>query len=84
LQEIWHKIDCQDCKSGKKLNYKQHNEHLLLTVEQTRSADNQTIDSGISGFELLSVAGREVFSVVSELCSASDRILVHRCQVVGR
>jgi len=55
---------------------KENTWQLLLSNQQVRNADKLTIESGISGFELLSAAGRQVYEVVSQLATASDRILV--------
>ena len=41
-----------------------------------RSADQQTIQGGITGFALLSAAGKQVFDVVQPLLSSDDRVLV--------
>jgi len=41
-----------------------------------RRADQLSIESGKSGFALMSAAGREVYALVCELCSTTDRILV--------
>jgi len=51
-------------------------ENALLTVEQTRLADQMTIQSSKTGFELLSEAGQQVYEALHEITTSSDRILI--------
>jgi hydroxyethylthiazole kinase-like uncharacterized protein yjeF len=51
-------------------------DNALLTITETRMADQITIDSGISGFKLLQQAGKAAFNAITQYLSINDRILV--------